>query len=79
MGQGPHEICHVELVERIGLQDGHEVQEVLVASQQPSNVHDFHFHLRVHELLFVRAEGKELFFRQTFEGQVLNLLLIQCR
>ena len=56
MGQGPHEVCLVELVERIGLQDGHEVQEVLVTSQQPSHVHDFHFYLCVHELLLVRAE-----------------------
>ena len=63
MGQGPHKFCHIELVERIRLQDGHEVQEVHVASQQPSNVHDFHFHLRVHELFFVCAPGNELFFR----------------
>ena len=50
--QRSHEVRHVELVEWVRLQDGNKVQKVLVASQQPPNVHDLHLHLRVDEFLF---------------------------
>ena len=76
MGKWFHEIGLEEIVPLKIFQDRHEVEESLLASQNPSDIHNLNAYLCVNCLLF-STKTDELFLRQTLINISLNLFLTQ--